>query len=116
MSYSASNSAPPLPLLSVFAIVIFFLSLSQYTNYKTQIMEHTKSKFQLFFPVLLPILVVLILLSGLTNGMTFGFWSSRPEHHHQRSGSPWGVAAVLVAVLLLLVSYGSSFYPKWFLG
>ncbi|KAL7236968.1 hypothetical protein ACSBR1_020121 [Camellia fascicularis] len=112
----ASISIPPFPLLAIFAIVIFLLSLSQYTNYKAQ-MQHTMINLQLFL-FLLPILLIVIMLSGLTSGR-FNFWflqsEHNPTHRSERGGggSPWGVA-ILVVVLLLLVSYQSSFQSKWF--
>ncbi|KAH7835469.1 hypothetical protein Vadar_026386 [Vaccinium darrowii] len=107
-----SISTPPLPLLAVFAIVIFLLSLSQYTTYKAQ-MQHTMMNFQLFL-FLLPVLLIFIVLPGLMS-LRFSLRALRPEHGHakQSGGSPWGVA-VLVVVLLLLVSYQSSFHSKWF--
>ncbi|KAL7206889.1 hypothetical protein ACSBR2_019568 [Camellia fascicularis] len=114
----ASISIPPFPLLAIFAIVIFLLSLSQYTNYKAQ-MQHTMINLQLFL-FLLPILLIVIMLSGLTSGR-FNFWFLQSEHNPTHwserggggGGSPWGVA-ILVVVLLLLVSYQSSFHSKWF--
>ncbi|KAK2983786.1 hypothetical protein RJ640_017189 [Escallonia rubra] len=40
-----SISTPPLPLLAIFAIVVFLLSISQYTNYKSQL-NNTMINFQ----------------------------------------------------------------------
>ncbi|KAE9447346.1 hypothetical protein RHGRI_032879 [Rhododendron griersonianum] len=107
-----SVSTPPLPLLAVFAIVIFLLSLSQYTNYKAQ-MQHTMVNFHLFL-VMLPVLLIFVVLPALFS-LRFGLRALRPEHGpaQQSGGSPWGVA-ILVVVLLLLVSYQSSFHSKWF--
>jgi len=109
----ASISAPPLPLLAIFAIVIFLLSISQYTNYKAQL-QYSMINFQLFL-LLLPILLIFLVLSGLTSGR-FTLWPLRPDRDtaaRRTGGSPWGVAILLV-VLLLLVSYQSSFHSKWF--
>ncbi|KAM7479403.1 hypothetical protein LguiA_027616 [Lonicera macranthoides] len=110
-------SAPPLPLLAFFGIVVFLLSVSQYTNYKSQL-KNTKINFQLFL-LLVPVLLIFFMRSGLTIGrLRFNFWSPRlrPDSSAQRGGtgaSPWGVA-MLLALLLVLVSYQSVFHSKWF--
>ncbi|PSS29495.1 DNA polymerase subunit gamma-1 like [Actinidia chinensis var. chinensis] len=102
----ASITTPPLPLLAIFAIVIFLLCLSQYTNYKAQI-QHSMINFQLVL-FLLPVLLIFVLLSGFTSGR----FNIRALSSDQRSGGfPWPVA-VLVVVLLVLVSYQSSFHSK----
>lgn len=107
-----SISAPPLPLLAIFAIVIFFLTLTQFTNHKAKV-QTASTHLQLFL-FLLPLLLIFILLPGLTGGF-FRFRVSGFNHDLDRQGgaSPWGVA-VLVLVLLVLVFYQSSFHSKWF--
>ncbi|KAI3447981.1 hypothetical protein Pfo_004646 [Paulownia fortunei] len=115
----SSISAPPLPLVAVFAIVIFLLSLSQYTTYKEH-MRYTVVNFKILL-FLVPLLLIFFLRSSLlTGGRWFNFWSSsqhgrqvRRELAHGMSGFPWGMA-VLVVALLVLVSYQSSFHSKWF--
>ncbi|KAL8540140.1 hypothetical protein ACS0TY_001650 [Phlomoides rotata] len=112
-------SAPPLPLVAVFAIVIFLLSLSQYTAYKEQ-MQYTMINFKIFF-FLLPVLLVFFLRSSLLSGggwLNFGDSSQQGRQVRRQlargmAGFPWGVA-VLVVALLVLVSYQSSFQSKWF--
>lgn len=107
-------SSPPLPLLAVFAIVIFLLSVSQYTTFKSQLNNH-KISFQ-FVLFLVPVLLIFIMRSSLIPTGKFNFWGriQQPRHLSQQSGaSPWGVAILLV-VLLILVSYQSSFHSKWF--
>ncbi|KAK3028652.1 hypothetical protein RJ639_037832 [Escallonia herrerae] len=51
---------------------------------------------------------------GVASGR-FNFWLPRPrqEARYRTGASPWGVA-VLVVVLLVLVSYQSSVHSKWF--
>lgn len=114
-------SSPPLPLLAIFAIVLFLLSLSQYTTYKSQL-NHTKLNFQLFL-FLVPVLLIFVMRSSLVTNEMFNFrawWGPqlRRDVADQRpagssGASPWGVA-ILVVVLLVLVSYHSSFHSKWF--
>nr|DAD41156.1 TPA_asm: hypothetical protein HUJ06_015479 [Nelumbo nucifera] len=107
-----SISAPPPPLLVIFAIVILFLSLSRYTDYRAQ-MQHAMISFQ-FLLFLLPVVLIFVVRSMATNGR-FVLRLPRPEHDsiHRVGGSPWGVAA-LVVVLLVMISYQSSFHSHWF--
>ncbi|CAK9162061.1 unnamed protein product [Ilex paraguariensis] len=110
----ASVSAPPLPLLAILAIVIFLLSLSQYTGYKQQL-QHSMINFQLSL-FLVPIMLMVFMSFCFNGGMLFNFWSSHPRQQdslHRTGGSAWGVAVLLV-VVLVLVSYQSSFHSKWF--
>lgn len=109
----ASLSLPPLPLLAIFAIVIFLLALSQSSNYKEQLDQAT-NYLQLFL-ILVPIFLLLLIRPGFTGGW-FNFRAPRPRQEssmRRSSGFPWGTA-VLVVVLLVLVSYQSSFQSKWF--
>ncbi|CAN6554663.1 unnamed protein product [Malus baccata var. baccata] len=115
-----SISAPPPHLLTIFAIVIALLWLSQYTDYKSQ-MQHTALNFQIFL-ISLPILLVFLVASysSISSSGWFNFRVRRREHEsvHRVGGgssSPWGVAVLLV-LLLVLVSYQSSFHSKWFGG
>lgn len=108
----ASISPPPLHLLIIFGIVIFLLWFSQSADYKAQL-KSTAINFQLFL-FLLPILLILFMASYSTS-WRFNFPLWRQEHDpKQRAGaSPLGVA-ILVVVLLVLLSYQSSFHSKWF--
>lgn len=109
----ASLSLPPLPLLAVFAIVIFLLSLSQSSNYKEKL-DNAATNFQLFL-FLVPIVLILLMRPSFTGGW-FNFWTPKPRQEsliHRSGGFPWGIA-ILVVVLLVLVSYQSSFHSKWF--
>ncbi|KAF8377826.1 hypothetical protein HHK36_031211 [Tetracentron sinense] len=108
----ASISAPPWPLLAIFGIVLLFLMLSHYADYKAQ-MHNNIINFQLFF-FLLPVLLIII-VSSMSIHRRYTFWLPLPEHDsiHRAGSSPWGVA-VLVVVLLLMVSYQSSFQSQWF--
>ena len=108
----SSISAPPLPLLTIFGIVVVLLWFSQYTDYKAQL-HHTAINFQLFL-LLLPILLIFFMISFSTSGR-FAFWQQRLEREtvHRSGGSPWGIA-MLVGLLFVLISYQSSFHSKWF--
>ncbi|XVE67107.1 hypothetical protein DITRI_Ditri08aG0133800 [Diplodiscus trichospermus] len=108
----SSVSAPPLPLLTIFGIVVVLLWLSPCTDYKAQL-HNTAINFQIFL-LLLPMLLILFMISYSSYG-GFAFWQQRPEHEsvHRSGGSPWRIAMV-VGVLFVLLSYQSSFHSKWF--
>ncbi|PIN14292.1 hypothetical protein CDL12_13083 [Handroanthus impetiginosus] len=118
----SSISAPPLPLLAIFTIVIFLLSLSQYNTYKEQ-MRYTMINFKILLflvPILLISLISSTRLKLIAGQGWFSFMSSSQQGRQVRrelargtSGFPWGVA-ILVVVLLVLVSYQSSFQSKLF--
>ncbi|KAH6811930.1 hypothetical protein C2S51_025692 [Perilla frutescens var. frutescens] len=102
----SSISAPPVPLVAVLAIVIFLLSLSQYSAYKEQ-MRYTMFSFKILLFVA-PVFVIVFLRSSL---LSSGVWLNFCPSSQQ--AFPWGVALLLLALLLLL-SYHSSFYSKCF--
>ncbi|CDO96951.1 unnamed protein product [Coffea canephora] len=103
----ASLSLPPLPLLAIFAIVICLLSLPQSTSAATIDLK------LLLFSV--PILLILLIRPSFSGGW-FNFGTPKPgpgSSAHQSGGFPWGVA-LLVVILVVLVSYQSSFQSMWF--
>ncbi|KAF6159210.1 hypothetical protein GIB67_022889 [Kingdonia uniflora] len=108
----SSISIPPLPLLTVFAIVLLFMFLSKYTDYSSEVRQ-SMINFQIFL-FLLPTLLILILQSMPPNGK-FVIRIPLPEHEsiHKAGNSPWGVA-ILVVVLLVMIFYQSSFHSQWF--
>ncbi|TYG39694.1 hypothetical protein ES288_D12G036100v1 [Gossypium darwinii] len=107
-----SMSAPPLPLLTIFGIVLVLLWFSQYADYKAHL-HSSAINFQLFL-ILLPVLLVFFMVSFSSSGR-FAFWQHRLERHtvHPSRGSPWGIA-ILVGLLFVLLFYQSSFQSKWF--
>lgn len=108
----SSFSLPPPPLIAVFAIVMLFLSLSWYTDYKAKI-EETEFSLRFLF-LFVPVVLIFVARNMFVNGR-FVVRLPRPEQEaiHRAGSSPWGVAA-LVVLLLVLVSYQSSFHSKWF--
>ncbi|PIA29035.1 hypothetical protein AQUCO_06300005v1 [Aquilegia coerulea] len=108
----SSISVPPSPLLVVFTIVVLFLSLSKYMNYRTG-MQKTEINFQLLL-FIVPVLLIIVVRCMSVNG-TVTFWRPRLEQdsNAQVGNLPWGVAA-LVLVLLVMISYQSSFQSQWF--
>lgn len=108
-----SFSLPPAPLLAMFAIVVFFLLISQGSRYKEQF-EYASMMFQLLL-YLTPVFLIFLVRSSFTS-WRFDFWipQGRRDSFRLLRGFPWGVAIVMVALLVLL-SYQSSFQSKWFL-
>lgn len=111
-------AAPPLPLMAIFAIVGFLLSLTHYTTYK-EVVQYTMFNLKIVL-YLAPVFLVFLLRSTLlrSGGRWLDFrWPSRQQGRQQLGGGaaafPWGMAALVVALLLLL-SYRSSFQSKWF--
>lgn len=110
----ASITPPPSPLLTIFCIVILFLSLSHYTSYRSQ-MHNTGINFKLLL-FLLPVLLI-IAAKNMSSDRRFVFRVlPRAEHDFMRragSGSVWGMVAVVV-VLLVMALYQPYFQSKWF--
>jgi NADH:ubiquinone oxidoreductase subunit 5 (subunit L)/multisubunit Na+/H+ antiporter MnhA subunit len=106
-------STPPFPLLAIFGIVISLLWLSHYTGYEAQL-RHSAVNLQIFL-FLLPILLILFMASYSTNWLLYyRLRSSQHDSDPRSSGSfPWGIA-IFVVVLLMLLSYRSTFHSKWF--
>jgi hypothetical protein len=110
----ASLFTQPLHLLAVLGIVIFLMWFSQTKEYEEEFQESTASNFKLFL-FLSPFLLILIFLVSYSSGGRFHYPLLRPEYEsiHQGGGLPWGTASFLV-LLLVLLSYQSSFRLKWF--
>ncbi|XP_050232954.1 uncharacterized protein LOC126681458 [Mercurialis annua] len=112
-----SISLPPSPLLIIFAIVTLLLWLSQYTNYKAEL-HHSAVNFQFFIFLLPTFLILLLMASYAANWMPNLRFRQPPRRidpvrSAEGSSQPWGIA-VFVVLLLVLLSYQSSFHSKWF--
>ncbi|KAL5557884.1 hypothetical protein UlMin_034095 [Ulmus minor] len=108
----ASISAPPLPLMAIFGIVMTLLFISSYINYKMQ-MQKTMIGFKMFL-LFLPLLLVFVALMMTKYGRFVAVTPVTKNYpaNQDEGGSPWGVA-VMVGLLLVLVSYQSHFHSKW---
>ncbi|XVF67869.1 hypothetical protein PTKIN_Ptkin10aG0156500 [Pterospermum kingtungense] len=114
---SFSLSPLPYPVLLILAVTSIFLGISWYVNYES-VLETTEEQLSwgLFA---LPVVLLLLarwLSSMETSDMLFGSspWERRRRTHHLPSegSSPWGVAAFIV-LLLVLVQYQSVFRESW---
>lgn len=101
--------APPCPLLTIFAIVMFLLSLSHYKSYKDQ-MYHAAISFKVFL-FLMPVILIIFMRSSLTSPMSN--FNVRHGWTCVMAGFSWG-SAILVVALLVLVSCQSLFHLQWF--
>ncbi|GAB4852524.1 hypothetical protein Ancab_016739 [Ancistrocladus abbreviatus] len=108
-----SISPPPMPLIALFAIVVFYIYLSSYFAYKAEVERTVVSLRIILF--LLPVLLIFIMRSCRTSDGRLVVQIPRPEHDsiHRVGSSPWGVLVVLVVILALL-SFQPSFRAKWF--
>uniref|UniRef100_A0A0E0D9S9 Uncharacterized protein n=1 Tax=Oryza meridionalis TaxID=40149 RepID=A0A0E0D9S9_9ORYZ len=115
-----SASLPPARLLVFFAIVVFFLSVSSYVDYKA-IERRAEIGLRVFAA---PLAAVTIFLLFLVLQHRRRYWTLRRQVHHHHayayadqaeaagSGSPWVVALLLL--LLLMLSFQSSVHSIWF--
>ncbi|PON93892.1 Transmembrane protein [Trema orientale] len=109
----ASLSAPPLPLVAIVGIVVVLLSISSYANYKSQV-QQTMIGFKLFL-LFLPLLLIFLANSVTKYGSVYIIsprTKREPATASQGGGSPWGVALLLI-LLVVLISYKSYFHSKW---
>ncbi|KAJ7967207.1 Oxidoreductase/transition metal ion-binding protein [Quillaja saponaria] len=108
----------PYPVLFILAVISIFLGISWYFSYEEALesAEEQMGWALLATPVVL-ILIVRWLSSMESTDWLFGIspWERRRRTHNLPSegSSPWGVAALIV-LLLILVQYQSNFLDSWF--
>ncbi|GJM97311.1 hypothetical protein PR202_ga14230 [Eleusine coracana subsp. coracana] len=116
----SSCSLPPGPLLAFFAIVVFFLAVSGYVDYKA--MERRAEIGARVFAAPLILMAVFLLFAALS--WRRRYWATRVRRRavappataasaSASTAAPWGVA-LAVALLLLMVSFQSSVHSMWF--
>uniref|UniRef100_A0A0E0KLT3 Uncharacterized protein n=1 Tax=Oryza punctata TaxID=4537 RepID=A0A0E0KLT3_ORYPU len=113
----SSASLPPARLLVFFAIVVFFLSVSSYVDYKA-IERRAEIGVRVFAA---PLAAVTIFVLFLLLQHRRRYWTLRRQQHyyHQPAAagsggsSPW-VVALLLLLLLLMLSFQSSVHSIWF--
>ncbi|KAK7352043.1 hypothetical protein VNO80_17459 [Phaseolus coccineus] len=110
----------PYPVLLILSLILLFLAISWYFSYE-EVLEAAEE--QLGWMLLAtPLVLILIVrwLSSVDTSECFFFNSSpwerrRTTHQFPSEGtSPWGVAAFILLVLVLL-HYQSNFLDAWFL-
>jgi hypothetical protein len=111
---SPENKAQMLHFLTIFCIAIFLLWFSQSPENKAQL-NYTFGNLQLFL-FLSPFILILYMMSFSSTGWSFRFPFWQPEYYDsvQRAGGlPWGTA-IVVGLILVLLSYQSTFRSMWF--
>ncbi|KAH0456066.1 hypothetical protein IEQ34_013973 [Dendrobium chrysotoxum] len=111
-----SLSLPPAPLVAIFAIVLLFLSLpSSWRKGYKETAERAEVGLRLLL-VLVPLMLVFAAKLLVVDGRLVlppRVLREEQEGIHRGGSSPWGMAA-LVVFLLVLVSFHSSFESQWF--
>ncbi|EAZ44915.1 hypothetical protein OsJ_29555 [Oryza sativa Japonica Group] len=116
--------APELPLHLCFFLVVLlvFLGFSWYTSYGSAAERFADQARLLLMASPLALLLAVRLLSGRRRRKSGAGWTQlrqlslpMPERDsiHRAGGSPWGVG-VLLALLVVMVSYQSNFRDRWF--
>ncbi|KAL1309306.1 hypothetical protein HN51_052005 [Arachis hypogaea] len=119
MNTLSSISAPPFQLVAIVAIVMFLLLLPSYIKLRTTMQTATINlNFLLLF---LPLLLILVAHSISKHGSrlvlpapvsSLARAMGRTSSAGTGGGSPWGVAA-LVVLLLVLAFFRSNFRSMW---
>ncbi|CAN6554665.1 unnamed protein product [Malus baccata var. baccata] len=111
-----SLSPLPYPVLLILAVLSIFLGISWYSSIESAV-EEVGVQFNWVF-LLTPVVLILIVkvLSYMDPDWLFSMslWEQRRRTHHLPSegSSPWGVAAFIV-LLLVLLNYQSAFRDSW---
>ncbi|XP_022989070.1 uncharacterized protein LOC111486253 [Cucurbita maxima] len=112
---SLSLNPLPYPVLLLLAVVFIFLGASWWLSYESAV-EAAEDQINW---ILFATPVLLIILARFLSSVDPSFFSSSPwdrrrrTHHLPAEGSsPWGVAALIV-LLLVLVQFQSSFRESW---
>ncbi|XP_028765694.1 uncharacterized protein LOC114723649 [Neltuma alba] len=109
----------PYPVLLILAVLFVFLGISWYFSYEEVVESAEEQLGWVLFATPVAILLLARWLSSVDTSDWFFFGSSpwerqRRTHHLPSEGSsPWGVAALIV-VLLIMIQYQSSFLENWF--
>lgn len=106
----------PYPVLLILAVIFIFLGLQWFVSYESMV-ESTEENFGWLLMATAVVLVFAVKwLSSIENPESF-FWRDRHRRMNYDGSSeesfPWGVAAMIVLVLVLL-QYQSSFLESWF--
>ncbi|KAL5561131.1 hypothetical protein UlMin_030878 [Ulmus minor] len=112
-----SLSPLPYPVILILAVTSIFLGVSWYFSYEEAI-ESAEEQISWFF-LIIPIAILLVVrwLSSMEDpGSLFAMspWDRRRRTHNlpAEGSSPWGVATLIV-VLLVLLQYHSVFRDSW---
>ncbi|PON83412.1 Transmembrane protein [Trema orientale] len=107
----------PYPVLLILAVASIFLGISWYFSYEEAVESAEEQLSWALFVVPILLLLVVRWLSSMENPdalFATSPWDRRRRTHHRPSegSSPWGVAALIV-LLLVLLQYQSIFRDSW---
>lgn len=110
----------PYPVLLFLGVIFIFLGLQWYVSYES-VMEATEENLGwVMIAVPLALIILVRVLSSMDSPERF-IWGTSPWDRHRRmqyqyseGSSPWGVAAVIL-LLLVLLQYQSTFLDSWFI-
>ncbi|KAL5788799.1 hypothetical protein ACOSP7_005748 [Xanthoceras sorbifolium] len=108
----------PYPVLLILAVTFIFLGISWYFSYEEVIESAEEQMGWILFVIPVVLIVLVKWLSSFESDLFFSSrspWDQRRRTYHQPSegSSPWGVAAFIV-LLLVLLQYQSAFHESWF--
>ncbi|XP_058761626.1 uncharacterized protein LOC131635041 [Vicia villosa] len=105
----------PYPVLLILAVIFIFLGSSWYFSYEEAVENAQEQLGWVLFALPVVLILIVWLLSSMDDSEWFSVWGRRRTTYKTPSegSSPWGVAALIV-VLLLLVKFQSSFLDSWF--
>ncbi|KAL3515026.1 hypothetical protein ACH5RR_021928 [Cinchona calisaya] len=110
----------PYPVLLILGVIFIFLGLQWYVSYESVVEATEESMGWVLMAVPLVLIILVRLLSNVDSPERF-FWGSSPWDRHRRmqyqyseGSSPWGVAALIV-LLLVLLHFQSTFLDSWFI-
>ncbi|KAG8061896.1 hypothetical protein GUJ93_ZPchr0003g18264 [Zizania palustris] len=117
----SSVSLPPGRLLAFFGIVLFFLAVSSYVDYRA--IERRAEIGARVFAAPLAAVTVFLLFVAVQHRRRRSYWAARHalaavqvqvQEAGGGGGSPPWVVLLLVALLLLMLSFQSSVHSMWF--
>ncbi|KAI3446190.1 hypothetical protein Pfo_002855 [Paulownia fortunei] len=109
----------PYPVLLILAVIFLFLGLQWYVSYESVVEATEEGMGWLLMAAPLVLLFAVRWLPTLDNPGWWFYgaspWDRRRGDYYraEEGGSPWGVAA-LILLLLVLVQYQSFFLESWF--
>lgn len=108
----ASLTPASFHVLFILVIVALFLMFSWYMTYESAL-EGFMDHFNMVL-ILCPVMLLLIVhWLSVVEKPALPFPRSEPNAIHRAGGSPWGVG-LLVVLLMVMISYQSSFHDQWF--
>lgn len=107
----------PYPVLLILAVISIFLGMSWYFSYEDAVESVEEQMSWLLLATPLVLVIIVQWLSSLENPdwlFSMSPWDQRRRTHRLPSegSSPWGVAALIV-LLLVMVQYRSVFVDSW---